>query len=262
MKRRPCAAFLALAIASGGLAAPGVFAGDAAANIIYGDADCDGEVKMNDAVLIMQCLSNPDKYSLTAPGRANADVSGRYDGITPADALAVQRYLLHMGELPSGRKELSAEEMESLFANSLFGWLGWSREQNGGTPLVLVPEGEIYCKKRAELLSENFSAYRSDADSKQAAVEEAFGGEFYDSYDMFMEMSGRPYVKEIDLEGAGDITEIDVVELARRSAKLITDDPGLSGALYSDIVAGGAVGARLNAGEGRMYFAVFLAAKN
>ena len=39
-------------------------AAEDSANILYGDANCDGLIDMSDAVLIMQSLSNPDKYGL------------------------------------------------------------------------------------------------------------------------------------------------------------------------------------------------------
>lgn len=59
---------------------------------LTGDANEDGEVKLSDAVLIMQSLSNPDEYQLTLQGIANADMDG--DGITPMDALAIQTKLV------------------------------------------------------------------------------------------------------------------------------------------------------------------------
>ena len=58
-------------------------------NISYGDADEDGEVGINDAVLIMQSNANPDKYTLTEQGKKNADVVDG-DGVTNSDALALQ----------------------------------------------------------------------------------------------------------------------------------------------------------------------------
>ena len=69
-----------------------------------GDANCDGNLDMSDAVLIMQALSNPDKYGengtaknhLTIFGKMNADLNG--DGLTVGDALAVQKKLLGMSE--------------------------------------------------------------------------------------------------------------------------------------------------------------------
>ena len=59
-----------------------------------GDANGDGIIDMADAVLIMQSLANPDKYSIAAENAINADVAGRGNGITTSDALAIQKYLL------------------------------------------------------------------------------------------------------------------------------------------------------------------------
>ena len=59
---------------------------------LSGDANKDGEVKLSDAVLVMQALSNPDEYQLTLQGIANADMDG--DGITPMDALRIQEIAL------------------------------------------------------------------------------------------------------------------------------------------------------------------------
>ncbi len=61
---------------------------------IMGDANCDGNVSLADAVAIMQSLANPDKYALSAQGKINGDVSGNNDGITNNDALTIQRQLL------------------------------------------------------------------------------------------------------------------------------------------------------------------------
>ena len=70
---------------------------------IYGDANCDGEIDMSDAVLIMQALANPNKYGvsgtdskhITDKGLANADVDTSSKGLTSNDALRIQEYLLH-----------------------------------------------------------------------------------------------------------------------------------------------------------------------
>lgn len=59
-------------------------------NAVDGDANCDGELTIADATLILQYLGNADKYSLSAQGEFNADVTGDYDGISAADALAIQ----------------------------------------------------------------------------------------------------------------------------------------------------------------------------
>ena len=77
-------------------------------DIVWGDADCDGSVKMNDAVLIMQSISNADRYGIdgsentciTEKGQRNANVfENLSSGITPKDALQIQFWLLH--QIPS-----------------------------------------------------------------------------------------------------------------------------------------------------------------
>lgn len=65
-----------------------------------GDVNCDGDVDMSDAVLIMQALANPNKYGengtaethLTAQGKVNGDING--DGLTVGDAQTIQKMLL------------------------------------------------------------------------------------------------------------------------------------------------------------------------
>lgn len=62
---------------------------------IAGDANCDAQINMADAVLIMQCISNPDKYKFTEQGEKNADVDGSGD-VTNNDALTIQRFKLKL----------------------------------------------------------------------------------------------------------------------------------------------------------------------
>ena len=69
-----------------------------------GDANCDNEVGMSDAVLIMQALANPSKYGekgtdethISAQGIKNADTYGDNDGMTNLDALAIQKRMLKL----------------------------------------------------------------------------------------------------------------------------------------------------------------------
>ncbi len=61
-----------------------------------GDVNCDGQVLLNDAILVLQYLGNPDQYKLTAQGAANADVCNPGDGVTNKDALSIQRYILRL----------------------------------------------------------------------------------------------------------------------------------------------------------------------
>lgn len=71
---------------------------------VQGDANCDGILNMADAVIIMQSLANPNKYGengtdknhITELGKKNADTTGDNDGITNADALAIQKKLLKL----------------------------------------------------------------------------------------------------------------------------------------------------------------------
>ena len=74
-------------------------------DVIWGDANCDKKVDMSDAVLIMQSLSNPDKYGLngsdpthiTEQGQLNADVyENGTSGITNEDALQIQKFKLEL----------------------------------------------------------------------------------------------------------------------------------------------------------------------
>lgn len=73
-------------------------------NYLAGDSNCDGSIDMSDAVLIMQSLSNPDKYGIdgsdashiTEQGILNADCCNKGDGITNEDALAIQKYKLEI----------------------------------------------------------------------------------------------------------------------------------------------------------------------
>ena len=73
-------------------------------NAVQGDANCDGEMSMADAVLIMQYIANPAKYGIegtnenhiTEQGKKNADIAGENDGVTNADALAIQKKLLKL----------------------------------------------------------------------------------------------------------------------------------------------------------------------
>ncbi|MDE5855156.1 MAG: glycoside hydrolase family 9 protein, partial [Ruminococcus sp.] len=57
---------------------------------IWGDANCDGKVTIADATAIIQALGNEDEYALSAQGAVNADVVDNGDGVTGADANAIQ----------------------------------------------------------------------------------------------------------------------------------------------------------------------------
>ena len=75
-------------------------------NTVKGDANCDSDVNMSDAVIIMQSLANPAKYGvngtdehhITEQGKKNGDIAGNNDGITNSDALAIQKKLLGLND--------------------------------------------------------------------------------------------------------------------------------------------------------------------
>jgi len=65
-------------------------------NVVYGDADCNGEIEIVDAVKIMSFVSNASAYPLSDQGKNNADVYSRGDGLNNSDALSVQKLLANI----------------------------------------------------------------------------------------------------------------------------------------------------------------------
>ncbi|MDE6665059.1 MAG: Cohesin domain protein [Ruminococcus sp.] len=65
-------------------------AGGQTTSVKYGDANCDGNVNISDAVLIMQSISNPEEFKVSAQGKLNGDVVDNGGGLTNIDALAIQ----------------------------------------------------------------------------------------------------------------------------------------------------------------------------
>lgn len=67
---------------------------------LWGDANCDDQVDLSDAVMIMQALANPNMYGvdgtaenhLTEQGKFNGDIDE--NGLTVGDAQAIQYKLL------------------------------------------------------------------------------------------------------------------------------------------------------------------------
>jgi len=64
--------------------------------ITYGDANCDGNVDVSDAVLIKCYLLNNQTYNISAQGIINADVHASGNGINTQDAVAIQKYILNI----------------------------------------------------------------------------------------------------------------------------------------------------------------------
>lgn len=68
------------------------------ANVLLGDANCDGMVTIADATAILQHLGNQDKYGLSAQGLINADLTG--GGVTADDAVFIKKVDAGMETLP------------------------------------------------------------------------------------------------------------------------------------------------------------------
>ena len=75
----------------------------------WGDANCDGDVDLADAVMILQSLASPNKYGLngsdshhiTEQGILNGDVYENGTKLTASDALSIQKFCLNLiKELP------------------------------------------------------------------------------------------------------------------------------------------------------------------
>ena len=115
---------------------------------MYGDVNCDDEVNLADAVLIMQNLANPSKYKITDQGKANADVDSVGDGITSSDAFVIQKYVLGLiNKLPESYSSTQPQNTTTTSAviptvkiNSKFsdGTDGW--ESRGAAALALDKE--------------------------------------------------------------------------------------------------------------------------
>ena len=63
---------------------------------MYGDANCDGEIKMADVIAIMCYACNNQKFTLSDEGKNNADVYSRGDGVDVSDALEVQKFVAQL----------------------------------------------------------------------------------------------------------------------------------------------------------------------
>ena len=59
---------------------------------LKGDANSDNSVGLADALTILQYIANAEKYPMTAQEIFNADIVGDGDGVTPLDALEIQKW--------------------------------------------------------------------------------------------------------------------------------------------------------------------------
>lgn len=66
---------------------------DIARVVTKGDINFDNEINVADSTYITQYLAAPDEFLLSDDQKYTADVTGDGDGVTAADALAIQQYL-------------------------------------------------------------------------------------------------------------------------------------------------------------------------
>ena len=78
------------AVYNGNVAVCTINIGDSNNSMIPGDANGDDSVDIADATAIVQHMGNPDEYALSEQGKLNADIVNKGDGVTGADAVAVQ----------------------------------------------------------------------------------------------------------------------------------------------------------------------------
>jgi hypothetical protein len=63
-------------------------------DIVYGDADCDGDVDIDDVVAIVCYVADINENAISEQGLVNADVYDVGGGVNALDALSVQKYLV------------------------------------------------------------------------------------------------------------------------------------------------------------------------
>jgi len=151
----------------GTAAAISATASAASGDFVYGDANCDGSVQMADAVLIMQSLSNGEKFGLdgtdpthiTEEGSDRGDVAARGNGITANDALAIQKYLL--GIVKNLPESYSPEYYTTTTTTAP---IIYTTTTTTTEPVVTLPKEEVDTKIR-------MNGYSISVDGKYAVVD-------------------------------------------------------------------------------------------
>lgn len=116
-----------------------------AANVVYGDANEDGDVNMGDVTSIIQHIGNRDEYELKGAGLDNADVYNRGDGVTGMDAIAIQKLLADMlDQLPESWQENPVTSETKIHLNGNSATVeGDYAEVNGGI-ITITHSGSFY----------------------------------------------------------------------------------------------------------------------
>ncbi len=82
--------------------------------ILLGDANEDGSVDIADATAIIQHMGNPDEYALSEQGKINADIVNQGDGVTGADAVALQ--LIEAKKIKASELPITMEQYNALLS--------------------------------------------------------------------------------------------------------------------------------------------------
>ncbi len=93
-------------------------------DIIYGDANEDGNVNMADVTAIIQHIGNQDSYRLSEQGLRNAEFCDGETGLTGMDAVAIQMLMAHMvdklplGDVPENPQTTDTSEVTTVPAQT------------------------------------------------------------------------------------------------------------------------------------------------
>ena len=114
-------------------------------NVVYGDANEDGDVNISDAVLIMQSITNPSEYKITSQGADNADVYNRGDSLTMADALSIQKFEAKLiTELPESWRDTPVTDATKIHLNGDSVTVDGDYAEVNGTTVTISHSGSFY----------------------------------------------------------------------------------------------------------------------
>ncbi|MDE6788076.1 MAG: cellulase family glycosylhydrolase, partial [Ruminococcus sp.] len=88
--------------------------GESSGKTLIGDANEDGQVDIADATAIIQHMGNPDEYALSEQGKLNADIVNQGDGVTGADAVALQ--LIEAKKIRQSELPITMEQYNALLS--------------------------------------------------------------------------------------------------------------------------------------------------
>lgn len=168
---------------------------------LWGDANVDGKVDMQDVVLVMKSVNSPDKYKLTDQGRLNSDVYNTGSGVTQDDALSIKMYL--SGQLKS-LPENPSENVDPPLASALkYDFDSGVGDWTGRGPASVKATDVAYYGKSGQ------SMFVSDRTSDWNGAAIKLGSDFkagqkYSISLAALQMSGSSAELQISLQQGGD----------------------------------------------------------